>query len=65
MLYDVVAKIAEEQHLAITAVEELAGLGRGSIGKWRNSTPKLDSVAKVAKVLNVPLASLVNEYEGQ
>lgn len=61
MIFDNVAAIAKEKGLAITALEEKADLGRGTIGKWRESNPNIDNLRKVAKALDIPIEKLLEE----
>lgn len=61
MIFENVAEIAKKQGLAITALEEKAELGRGTIGKWRESNPNIESLRKVAKALNIPVEKLLEE----
>ena len=59
MVFEEVTKICEERKLAVTKLEEEAGLGRGTIGKWRDSMPTLTSLKKVADALGVPINRLI------
>ena len=60
MIYDTVKKYADARGIAITAVEEMAGLGRGTIGKWRTTNSVMvDNLLKVAKVLDVTASDLL------
>lgn len=61
MIYENVERIAKNNGIAITALEEKAELGRGSIGKWRKSNPTVENLRKVAKALDVPLEALLEE----
>jgi len=60
VIYDTVKKYADERGIAITAVEEMAGLGRGTIGKWRTTNSVMvENLLKVAKVLDVTASDLL------
>lgn len=60
MIYDTVKKYADARGIAITAVEEMAGLGRGTIGKWRTTNSVMvENLLKVAKVLDVTASDLL------
>lgn len=61
MIFERVAELAKERGIAITALEETAGLGRGTIGKWRESKPTISTIEKVAKALEVPIAKLLED----
>lgn len=62
-VYDRVVHHAGEQGISIRNLEERAMLANGTIGKWKTSTPRLDSVLHVSKVLNVPLEELIGNDE--
>ncbi len=53
MLFENVKALAEKNGMSIGKLEKAAGLSNGSISKWKVSSPKLDSVMAVAKVLKV------------
>ena len=58
MLYENIQNIASEKNISIAELEKRAGLSNGTIGKWRDSMPKIDSLIKVAKVLDMSLSVL-------
>jgi transcriptional regulator with XRE-family HTH domain len=58
MLYENIQNIASGKTISIAELEKRAGLSNGTIGKWRDSMPKIDSLIKVAKVLDVGLSVL-------
>ncbi len=58
MIYENIQTIASSKSMKIAEVEKRAGLSNGTIGKWRDSVPKVDSLIKVAKVLGVSLSTL-------
>lgn len=61
MLYDNIKYYAERKGLSILKVEREAGLSRGHIDKWKQSTPRLDTLQKVAEVLGVSITTLLKE----
>ena len=62
MIYDNIKAIAEKKGLSIAEIEKKAQIGNGIIGKWKESTPNVDSLIKVAKVLNVSINTLMKGY---
>lgn len=44
-------------------MEAKANLKNGTVGKWRESIPRADSLRKVAKVLHVSMETLMKEPE--
>ena len=63
MIYDNIKAIADKKGLSIAEIEKRAQIGNGIIGKWKESAPNVDSLVKVAKVLNVSINTLTKGYE--
>lgn len=60
-LYEKIKSLCLEQKTTITKVESLCGLSQNSIKKWDKSSPKVDSLLKVADCLKVPLSYFFND----
>ena len=45
-------------------LEKAVGLGNGVIGKWQNSSPRVDSVKLVADFFGVTVDDLLADKEG-
>ena len=60
-MYEKVKAIAEKKGLSISAVEKMAGLANGTIGKWRESSGgvRIESVKAVAAALEVPIEDII------
>ena len=58
-IYDIVKQLADEKNMSIAEVERTAGIANGTIGKWKNGKPKLESVVKVAKALDTEISVIV------
>lgn len=58
---DRIKEISKKQGLSLQTVAEKAGMGLNSIYRWKTQTPKLDKLEDVAKVLNVPVSSLLDD----
>ena len=63
MIYDNIKALADKKGLSIAEIEKRAQIGNGIIGKWKESTPNVDSLVKVARVLNVSINTLTKGYE--
>lgn len=63
MYYDVVAKLANEKGISIKALEKEAGLGNGTISKWRFIKPNIGNLEKVARCLGVSAVDIINACE--
>ena len=61
MLYDIVKDAASKQRYSIRQVEQECGLSNGSIGKWRQMSPRWDVVIRVATFLSIPMSVLKSE----
>lgn len=60
MIYDTIKKLCEKKGVSVSSVEKEAGLSNGAISKWNNSSPTVEKLNAVAKVLNVKVDSLLN-----
>lgn len=61
MIYDNIKKICKEKGVSVASVEKLAGLGNGAISKWNESSPTIDNLQSVAKVLVVNVDELIKD----
>ena len=61
MLYENVKALAIKKGLSIPTLEAKAQLSNGAIGKWRTSSPSVENLSKVAKVLEVTVNELIQE----
>ena len=59
MVYERIKKLADEKGISIYALEKKAGLENGAIGKWRESSPTLKNLQKVADALEVSITELI------
>ena len=59
MIYDNVRAICDKKKLSFNDLEELAGIGHGTIGKWKFTSPRVETVQKVADALKVPITALL------
>ena len=58
-IYDNVKEIADRKGLTICELESRAGISNGSIGKWKVSSPTVENLSKVSKVLRVDIRRLI------
>lgn len=61
MIFDNIKKICDEKGISIAGLEKATGLGNGTIGGWRTSSPRVNVLKKVADYLGVPLEQLLKE----
>ena len=60
MIYDKIKEICKEKGVSVAAVERKAGLSSGEISKWNNSTPSVENLNSVAKILKVKIDKLLD-----
>lgn len=61
MLVDNIKKAAAVKRISISALERKAGLAKGHIYKWNIFTPNLESICKVAEILDVTVDELISD----
>ena len=60
LIYDKIKEICKSKGISVASVEKEAGLSNGTISKWNSSSPTIENLNAVAKVLNVTVDSLLN-----
>ena len=58
-LYETVKMEAEKRNKSIRQIEADAKVGNGTIEKWKRSSPKLDTLEKVADALGLDVTTLI------
>ena len=53
----------KEKGLSIFALEKKAGIGNGTIARWEKSSPTLDNLQAVAKVLECTVDNLLHDED--
>lgn len=61
MILDNVKKLCKEKGLNISALEKEAGLGNATVRGWEKSSPNIESLKAVARVLGATIDDLVKE----
>ena len=65
MIYDTIKALCKKKGLSVTSVEKEAGLSNGAISKWNDSSPTVDKLNAVAKVLNVKVDCLLRQEKNE
>ena len=65
MIYDTIKEICQKKGQSVSSVEKEAGLSNGAISKWNDSSPTVDRLNAVAKVLNVKVDCLISTKESK
>ncbi len=61
MIYKNIADLCKKSGISIAGLEKLVGLGNGTIGRWRESSPSIASVKAVADYFGVSIDALIKE----
>ncbi len=61
MIFDKVKEMCKAQGISVAQVEREAKLSNGAISKWNGSSPTVDNLQAVAKVLNCSVDALLEE----
>ena len=65
MNIDVIKDKCWEHRITIAELERKAKLGNGAIGKWKKSSPRVDSLRKVADYFGCTVDELLAEDKGK
>lgn len=60
MIYDTIKALCKKKGVSVSSVEKEAGLSNGAISKWNDSSPTVDKLNAVAKVLDVKVDCLLS-----
>lgn len=61
MILKNISSLCKEKGISIAKLEKEVGLGNGTIGKWAESSPKVDSLKSVADYFGVTVDSLIRK----
>ena len=61
MLIKNVKALCAENGITITELERNAGIGCGTIGRWTKSSPRVDTLKKVADYFGVTMEALISQ----
>lgn len=64
-MYYKIKEEAKKKGLNISQLERKAGLSRGSINKWRKSSPTLDTLEKVAEAMGLKVTTLIDRLTSE
>ncbi len=62
-MLDKIRQLCTQRNMSITKLEEIMGFGNSTISKWKNSSPSVDKLKKVADYFGVTVDSLIDEHE--
>ena len=59
MIYETIKRLGKERGMSVRTIEQKANLSNASISKWAKSSPNMDSLIAVAKVLDCSLDEII------
>lgn len=59
MFYQKVEDYCKKNHISLAAFEKKCGLGNGTIKGWETSSPRFDSLKKVADGMGIKVEKLL------
>lgn len=59
MLFDTISLLCKEKNVSIARLEKECGLGNATIRGWKDSSPNLVNLKKVADYLKVDINQLI------
>ena len=59
-MYETIKKLCKEKNIPVYELEKRAGLGNGTIRLWKDSSPRLENLERVADVLGIKVTTLIN-----
>lgn len=63
LIYENIKRLCAEKNVTICSLEKSCGIANGTIGKWenKNSSPRVETLMKIANFFGVSLDELVNQ----
>ena len=63
MIYDNIVCMCKKVGISIARLEVETGIGNGTIGRWKKSSPNVDNIKKVADFFGVTVDRLITDSE--
>ncbi len=63
-IYEKVTQICEERHIKMREVERQTHMGHATIAKWKDHSPTIKNVRKIADYLGVDICELIGDEDG-
>lgn len=61
--YEKLKKVCDEKGVSMYAVENATGMSKGSSAKWKTSSPKAETIEKIADYFNVSVDYLLGRTD--
>lgn len=61
MILENIKRLCDERGMSIYGLEKEMNLGNGTIGKWENSSPRIETVKRIADFFDVSIDDLIKD----
>lgn len=61
MIYENIKRICTDKGISISELEKKSGLGNGTIKKWETSSPTINKLEAVAKILDASIVDILGQ----
>lgn len=61
LLYEKVATLCQNNNLTIAKLERECEMGNGTVRGWKNSSPSIENLKKVADYFNITVDKLISD----
>ena len=61
VIYNKIKKMCEAKNISIHKLEVECGLGNNTVNRWKNVSPRVDNLKKVAEYFGVSIEFLMKE----
>lgn len=59
MIFENIMRLCAEKKISIAKLEREAGIGNGTVARWGESSPRVDSLQKVANYFGITVDELL------
>ena len=63
MIFENIMRLCTEKKISIAKLEREVGIGNGTVARWGESSPRVDSLQKVANYFGVTVDELLCDQE--
>ena len=65
MLFEKISTLCEKRNITIAKLERECAMGNGTVRGWKNSSPSIGNLKKVADYFKVPMEQLLESTEDE
>ena len=65
MILTCIEKWCKDNDTSICALEKKCGIGNGTISRWNESMPRVDTLQKVSEATGISISELIGSKEGR